>query len=157
MPLLSDEVTKEIHDWCTEEVRRQGDPPNYIPRMIQAWQYGILICNEWRCIDETDVHILGGLVKGIEGNTGPYQKYRQTPVSFANGTLALAPDLIERQMWLLFLNQGVFNVEQWTKAFLDIHPFEDGNGRVASIMYNIKKGTILHPIHKPDYYGGEHG
>lgn len=156
MPILSNVPTEEVIEWAKGEVIRQReDLDPYLQHMLSAWRYGIKICNEWRSIDEHDIHVLGGIVKGVFTGSEPYARYRQTPVSFANGSLGLNWEQIERQMSLIFIHQGSYNVDDWTKRLLDIHPFEDGNGRVASIVWNIKNGTILHPVPLPDFYKAE--
>lgn len=147
MTLLSYIPTEEVQAWCAAEVERQGDPPQYIPHMVEAWKYGIQICNEQRSITEDDVHILGGLVKGHDR-----VPYRETPVTFANGSHGLEWFHIKRQMTLLIIYQDDVDKDEFIKRFLDIHPFEDGNGRVAALLWNIKNGTLMKPVTMPDFY-----
>lgn len=146
--LLGDSITQEVLEWCIDEVERQGDPMKpYLYGMVQAWQYGIKIQDERRSITEDDIHILAGLVK-----TKDWSRYRETPVSFADMSLGLPWEQIIRQMHLLIEHQHTFTADEFAKRFLDIHPFEDGNGRVAAILWNYINGTIEHPITMPDFY-----
>lgn len=48
---------------------------------------------------------------------------------------------------------SVEDADSLIKTFLDIHPFVDGNGRVASILRNIMIGKLDDPEPLPYYYG----
>ncbi len=84
-----------------------------------------------------------------------FTSYRQTPVSFDRGgysanwstiaeamprLISHAPELCEFYAWYA-----------WTKAFLDIHPFQDGNGRIASLLFNWGMDTLNEPFPLPYY------
>ncbi len=84
-----------------------------------------------------------------------FSRYRQTPVSFDHGghsanwstiteamprLISHAPELCEFYAWYA-----------WIKAFLDIHPFQDGNGRIASLLFNWGMGTLNEPFPLPYY------
>jgi hypothetical protein len=85
--------------------------------------------------------------------------YRRVPVTFDQGVPAIAAELVPRQMERLIENAGSLHEIEFCKAFLDIHPFEDGNGRVASLIYNWMRGVgrrdglEFEPL--PYFYGGE--
>jgi cell filamentation protein len=76
------------------------------------------------------------------------------------GHLCTNPDFVERMLFLWTDSIGKFayyqtDVEASIKyehiAFEAIHPFEDGNGRVGRILYNIhrlKLGLPIHIIHE---------
>jgi hypothetical protein len=41
--------------------------------------------------------------------------------------------------------------KSWIKAFLQIHPFQDGNGLVASLLFNWGMNTLDEPFPLPYY------
>jgi hypothetical protein len=99
---------------------------------------------------EDIVLILGNIVDLRNKN------YRKVPVVFNQGDPAIPADQVPRQMELLLTNKDALTPDEFCKAFLDIHPFVDGNGRVASILYNWLKGNDTHHLEPlPYYYGGE--
>lgn len=90
----------------------------------------------------------------------PYIKeYRKVPVTFNHGTKhALDWSAVGSAMQQLFDDVVDFaetprDAHPITKQFLDIHPFEDGNGRVAWILYNWLSNTLENPLPLPDFYG----
>lgn len=84
-----------------------------------------------------------------------FSGYRITPVTFSSGIPALSSKEVPDAMKRLVEHQpplGDFDVWfDWIKAFLDIHPFEDGNGRVASLLFNWGMFTLESPIPLPYY------
>lgn len=86
--------------------------------------------------------------------------YRKIPVTFKNGGSAASPDSIFPAMDRLI--SCVKNVEgfedltyEWVKAFLSIHPFIDGNGRTAWVLYNWLMHKKDYPNPLPDFKFGE--
>lgn len=151
MPVQKKSITPQVRSWAKAEVDRQGDPPEFYEYMERAWQYAMGVCEDWNNhqprFNEFHIHKLAGYIRG-----GQMERYRMTPVSFRGARLALDWRFIPRQMTLLLENQQNFEIDEFVKAFLDIHPFEDGNGRVASILWNIRNGTLDNPVIFPDYY-----
>lgn len=82
-------------------------------------------------------------------------QYRTTPVTFQNGGTAAHHSQIERTMFRMFnLLDADTDPDEFTKAFLDVHPFADGNGRTAWVLWNWLRGTLHYPDPLPDFYGG---
>jgi hypothetical protein len=81
--------------------------------------------------------------------------YRTVPVIFASGGHASNHQIISEAMPRLITNapeKGEFSAwYHWIKAFLQIHPFADGNGRVASLLFNWGMITLDEPFPLPYY------
>ena len=84
-----------------------------------------------------------------------YGVVRSTPVTFAAGGQAVDWTVVRPTLERLFgrLDADVDSVE-FTKAVLDVHPFRDGNGRVAWLLLNWLTGTLDDPVPLPDFYNG---
>lgn len=87
--------------------------------------------------------------------------YRKVPVTFNGGSeTALDHQNIPTAMTqhLSFIPQVLEqpydnpSVDWWVFNFLKIHPFLDGNGRTAWILYNWLSGTMNDPAPLPDYF-----
>jgi hypothetical protein len=141
-----------VVDYCAKEVQRQEATPLHVSHMFQAWYYLHQHAECHKLITEDVIRITAAYVMRDD-----LMKYRQTPVSFSDMSLGLSAELIPRQMMLLVEAQEgvphVVSVDEWVKQFLDIHPFEDGNGRTASLLWNFFNGTMDDPRPMPIYYG----
>ncbi len=95
-----------------------------------------------------------GLAAVIEPLTSG--RFRDTPVTFANGGSSASPETIPETMNRMFelLDENT-DVDEFIKGFLQVHPFVDGNGRTAFILYNWLKGTLEDPLPLPDYFGNK--
>lgn len=94
--------------------------------------------------------------------------YRRTPVFFADLSTAMAPSLIPSQMtkwWdrirLVWTNgQGGLHchyVDEMIREFLVIHPFQDGNGRIAWLLRVWLLNQWDNPEPLPDYFPQDAG
>lgn len=151
--IAKNEMLRVVH-YCADEVERQGDGPLYVAHMFEAWLYAReYVAAKGNMATENDICILSMLVRGFDR----IPHYRNTPVTFANGSFGLDPQHVYRQMGLLVAEgldpRSQMTLDEWIKTFLDIHPFEDGNGRVASLLWNVGRGKITNPVIMPDFYG----
>ena len=80
--------------------------------------------------------------------------FRDTPVVFQKGGSSCSSSEIPNALENLFSaipNLEAEDINMWTRHYLWIHPFEDGNGRTASILRNWLLGTLDAPSVLPDY------
>jgi len=101
-----------------------------------------------------DILELGALVKPIHNSDG----YRRIPVVFDSGASGTPPtqipaaiDRLIDQLNATFITNPQLT-DEWVYAFLSIHPFQDGNGRCAWILYNWLSKSIDYPINMPEYF-----
>lgn len=87
--------------------------------------------------------------------------YRTVAVTFANvihepPSHTRVPYLMENLVYAINDcedDQRALFADEFTKEFLDIHPFTDGNGRVGSLLWNFLRGTLEDPETMPYFYG----
>lgn len=82
--------------------------------------------------------------------------YRKVPVTFADlSTGADWKDVPYAMSRLCDVLEGdpLPDVDAVTKAVLNIHPFRDGNGRVAWVLHNWLGRTLHEPVALPEFYG----
>lgn len=135
------------------ECRRQDTDFRAVVDLLAA--YEVAEFNSDNKISEVLIWRLAELIDPVYNARG----YRQTPVTFANGGGSTSPQNIHRAMTTLISNVpgadgGIFttdDVNEWIKQFLWIHPFRDGNGRCAWILYNRLKGTLAYPLPLPNF------
>lgn len=114
--------------------------------MSMAWYYSWELSKRTHKLDENALHQMIAFVRsGVVS-------YRSQPVMFANGNEALNAQFIERQVRLLISNQKNMTAEEFYIALMEIHPWDDGNGRVGELVYNFLNGTLGNPIHPPQSY-----
>lgn len=84
-----------------------------------------------------------------------FSKYRQTIVSFDHGarlaTWSTIPEAMERLVAHAPEESDFSAWSSWIHGFLMIHPFQDGNGRIASLLFNWGMGTLIEPFPLPYY------
>lgn len=78
--------------------------------------------------------------------------YRSFPAVFANGRIAKeTPDEIHRLIKQLLQAQFVLSADEFYWNLMEIHPWDDGNGRVGALVWNYLNYTVLTPVHPPKH------
>jgi len=136
---------------CAKECERQRVGLRELNRLITAYQFAVHHHDSLsKPLSELTMRTIAATIDpNING------QYRSIPVTFANGGTAASPETIPDTMNRMFelLDENT-DVDEFIKAFLQVHPFVDGNGRTAFILYNWLKGTLNNPLPLPDYFGG---
>jgi len=138
-------VIEEIASRCVSECVRQGVGVDATGRLLVAYDYALDHAAQLPA--ERDLHEIARLVEPAMRGT-----YRTTPVTFDEGGPATdwreVPDAMRRLFGAL--DAGTVPTEL-VRSFLRIHPFTDGNGRLAFVLYNWLSGTLQSPAPLPDF------
>ncbi len=132
--------------FCAEECARQQSGERSVANMCRAWHYcqdhGNYFYHRMTLHEDFQVLVLH-LAKLVEPalNLG----YRQTPVSFKNGSV-LSAENISHQMSSLAIHAGKITPQHLYHEFQEIHPFNDGNGRIGKILFNLRNKSMHKPV-----------
>ena len=162
---MTDEmIADKVYEACEREVIRQGFEGDLVDdrtrRLTSIWLVNALYPEVPLELD--DLNVYAYLIEPTNGG-----ELRTTPVSFADLSTAIPAANIPRAIenWILRFN---FNLgegdkrplatrdhmaQDVIKEFLDIHPYSDGNGRLAFILYNWLLGFPDEPFPLPYFYG----
>ncbi len=144
-----------VIDYVTEEVSRQGhdilmlDGIERVGWMLNAWSYAVVqSCSGYSPTIRVAIE-LGRKIEPVKNRTG------LRTVGVRVGTRK-CPDSSELESLLfnLFNQTGSLKPLEFYRAFEEVHPFVDGNGRVGKIVLNALNGTLLDPIFPPDDFWG---
>lgn len=137
--------------WAVLECVRQQVGPIEVENLLLALDCAKTLKETRKLPSLSDIKTIAGIIEPKKA-----ENYRTTPVVFNQGEPALKAEHIERQMKLLFNSINEMPIDDFVMRFLVIHPYVDGNGRTASILYNWLIDTLEHPIPLPYYFGKEH-
>ena len=139
---------------AAQECVKQEVGVNELSNLLAAYNY----VSQMGIEDRFDFFTIGRMIEPSNGNC-----FRHIPVIFKSGGTSASPQEIPRLMTTLIehiqyyqrqhpVNQTVLR-ERLVKDFLWIHPFIDGNGRTAWILWNWLNGTMDSPTNLPDFFG----
>lgn len=145
--------------YCAQEVMRQGHDGGQVDGiertawMLDAWSYALERTSSPRVVPTVDDVIEIG--KRVERRTNA-KGVRECNVS-VGGRLCprwekVPALLVDWGEWVrLDVNVEAFDAY---RRLLDVHPFEDGNGRTGKVILNWLNGTLLNPVFPPaDFWG----
>lgn len=143
--LMNMQLDLPVVQWAAEECDRQKSGELSVAHLCEAWVY-LSTCPS-KFFDSELIITLGQLVEPVANARG----YRTLPVHFTNGHVVDASN-IPHQINNLCEYSNVLTPLDWYIEFEKTHPFQDGNGRVGSLMYNFLLGTLNEPIAPPDVF-----
>jgi hypothetical protein len=149
-------ITNNFVHGAAQEVHRQGAGPLSVSDLCSAWVWLTSTANGK--ITRNDLLSVAACIVGANDT---FLRYRTTPVYFAGGGSAASHDVLEDAMdrWLVEFNElldkpgmNLGLTDQIIKQFLYLHPFEDGNGRMAWLLRNFALEIGHNPLPLPSYY-----
>ena len=150
--------TKEqlrIVDFCARECALQGSGEMSVSWMVQAWIYAIRMHDRFTGRHEGfDMMFLERLCRTIEPvKNGGEHVWRRVPVT-VRGTEVIGSDWrdIPRQLANLIDAQRRLTPTEFYRAFEEIHPCLDGNGRAGCILFQWLNGSLTNPVWPPNLW-----
>jgi hypothetical protein len=142
--------------YCEEEVSRQGHDvtqPEGLVRvawMLEAWC--AMLHMPHRPLTVTDIIGLGAFVERDVNRQG----FRTCGVRVGPNIVPGASSTLYERVEQLLSRAHLLPPLDFYRAFENIHPFQDGNGRVGKILLNWRAGALLTPFFPPnDFWGGQ--
>lgn len=131
---------------CVRECVRQGVGLRQVAGLVVAYDYAIENRGTLPTLFDQEM-----VAKYVEPRAAA--RYRLTPVTFASGgSAAHWQDIPDAMIRMFDALDGDVDPAEFVRAFLTIHPYADGNGRTAFVLYNWLAGTLSEPQPLPDLF-----
>ena len=169
----NDMCTVRVLAYIIAEVRRQGhefwrydskdpygillaqtDGPQRTLWMLEAWEHATSVKRLDKAGKKYDLFTLrfieriGELVEQEKNSGG----FRKVPV-WVGGHEGILAEQISSALTVLIEHKSEITPEEFYKQFLEIHPFIDGNGRAAKILYAWLRDELDDPRLPPNFWG----
>lgn len=150
-------INFEIASFIHDEVFRQGFAPglpNHTLRciwMADAWTHAVRLHEQ--CPNSLGIADIEMLAYEIEPGVNVHG-FRTGGVQVGTW-IAPEADQVPRLMriWMESVARGKMTPDEAYKAFEEIHPLNDGNGRTGKIIHNYLNGTLNNPVLVQDFFG----
>lgn len=157
--------TSRVVLWAAEECRRQRSGEMSVAWLFRAWRYALR--HRSRRPTYGDVLALGRFVEPRKNAAGLRDCGVRVGTDVKMGS-AYVLDALTRLVsaqpvpdpavaFPVDPRQGdraaryAAGCDAWYRAFEDVHPFVDGNGRVGAVLYNWQMRSLRDPVHPPDF------
>lgn len=144
------DATANVVSWCADECSRQKTDPKLVANMFNAWRWVYEFEADPRTIDARHLeHFIMAINAKVLGDIGA--SYRTTAVYFDDYRFAPAWTAVPQAMHSLCTHHQDVETSDFVYEFLKIHPFIDGNGRTAAILWNWSNNSLANPMTLPKF------
>lgn len=148
-------IALDIIRFCARECELQMSGERSVAWMVKAWEYAQSQAEvdtgkpllESRLPTVDDVLQLGTLVEPFKNSEG----FRRVGVRVGWDVKPEWQD-VPRQMVNLMEGQDVLTPNEFFKAYEEVHPFRDGNGRTGVILFNWLNDTLDSPVWPKNFW-----